>query len=267
MMKAETQSLLDPNDYKVFKSRKWISVGALLVVGVCMLLGLSWNGLDSERMSLLSLRKHEQVCNDGVQQESGYIELPHRKDDHYFYWFYESRNSPKTDPLVLWLTGIYIYDFKKCMIFLLFRVGGPGCSSMMALLTENGPCMIEKDVNLKRNPYSWNSKANVIWLDQPSGVGYSYGPLREFEHTETEVGENVFGFLKVWLRKHPEFYDREFYIFAESYGGHYAPAAAYYMYKRQASKDTAEDKFVKLTGMGIGNGLTDPMIQVFMKIR
>ena len=66
----------------------------------------------------------------------------------YFYWMFESRNDPKTDPLVLWLTG------------------GPGCSGMLALLNENGPCSIKKDpstgaLSEVNNPYSWTNNANV----------------------------------------------------------------------------------------------------------
>lgn len=39
-----------------------------------------------------------------VIQYSGYIDNL-ETDDHLFFWFFESRNSPSTDPLVLWLNG------------------------------------------------------------------------------------------------------------------------------------------------------------------
>lgn len=74
---------------------------------------------------------------------AGHITLANKKDDHYFYWFAESRGSPETDPLVLWLTG------------------GPGASSMIALFTENGPCSINSDLTTHYNPYAWNSNANM----------------------------------------------------------------------------------------------------------
>ena len=52
-----------------------------------------------------------------------------------FYWFFESRSAPATDPLVVWLTG------------------GPGCSSELALLQENGPFLINGTAEPVRNPY------------------------------------------------------------------------------------------------------------------
>ncbi|ANB12082.1 carboxypeptidase C [Sugiyamaella lignohabitans] len=61
---------------------------------------------------------------DSVKQYSGYINVGPSNEDHMFYWFFESRNKPQTDPVVLWLTG------------------GPGCSSLEALFFENGPCKL-----------------------------------------------------------------------------------------------------------------------------
>ncbi|RLN50292.1 hypothetical protein BBJ28_00019915 [Nothophytophthora sp. Chile5] len=184
------------------------------------------------------------VC--GVTNSTaGYVKLANKEDDHYFYWFYESRSSPETDPLVLWLTG------------------GPGSSSMFALLTENGPCSINPDLTTKFNPYAWNSNANVIWLDQPTGVGFSYGVQADKDYNETNVGENIYWFLQGFLEKHPQFKGRDFFVTGESYGGHYVPAAAHYIWK--TSKTSPSDdglSTINLKGLAIGNGLTNPLIQV-----
>ena len=77
---------------------------------------------------------------------SGLIDLEHKDD--MFYWWFESRNSTDSDPLVLWLTG------------------GPGCASEIALFYENGPYQFEDDgITLKSNPFSWNSNANLLYVD------------------------------------------------------------------------------------------------------
>ncbi|POM77935.1 Serine protease family S10, partial [Phytophthora palmivora] len=118
-------------------------------------------------------------------QDSGYIKLPNKVDDHYFYWFFESRSQPSTDPLVLWLTG------------------GPGCSSMMALLTENGPCHVLPDLSTRLNPYSWTNESNVVWLDQPTTVGFTYGDEQDADNSEDNVGENIYYFLQGFFEKDP----------------------------------------------------------------
>merc|ERR1712227_36951 len=97
------------------------------------------------------------LCDPNVQQHSGYIQFSgFHGDKSYFFWLLESRSNPTTDPLIVWLTG------------------GPGCSSQMALLKENGPCNINKYGNgTDLNKFSWTNKANVIWVDQPAGAGFS----------------------------------------------------------------------------------------------
>ncbi|EQC35172.1 hypothetical protein SDRG_07403 [Saprolegnia diclina VS20] len=177
-----------------------------------------------------------------VGQESGYIALPNKKDDHYFYWFFESRRNPEKDPLILWLTG------------------GPGCSSMLALLYENGPCVVTKDLKTQLNPLSWNNIANVIWLDQPTGVGFSYGDKDDYDMNENQVGENIWFFLQGWLAANPRFHGRDFYIFGESYGGHFVPAAAHAIFTRNPSVHD-DEQVIALQGIAIGNGLTDPIEQ------
>ena len=97
----------------------------------------------------------------------------------------ESQSNPSTAPFVVWLTG------------------GPGCSSTLALLTENGPCTVDSDgINTSPNPYSWNKEANVLWLDQPAGVGFSYG--QENDATEEMVSEDAYYFLQSFFQSHSE---------------------------------------------------------------
>ena len=96
----------------------------------------------------------------------------------YFFWFFESRSKPATDPVILWMTG------------------GPGCSSAIALFKENGPCTIQDDLTTKKNPFSWNSNASILYIDQPAGTGFSYGEDSDFDHNEEEVSRDMYNFLQ-----------------------------------------------------------------------
>ncbi|KAF0746491.1 hypothetical protein AaE_008106 [Aphanomyces astaci] len=142
---------------------------------------------------------------DTTKQLSGYFKIDGSKSKNYFYWFFESRNAPSTDPFVIWLTG------------------GPGCSSILALLGENG---------------------------------FSYGDTSEYDTDETMVGNDMYHFLQEFFQVHPEYAQNDFYVFGESYAGHYVPAVAHRIYIGN-QKDDGNPK-INLKGIGIGNGLTAP---------
>jgi cathepsin A (carboxypeptidase C) len=182
------------------------------------------------------------LCDANVKQHSGYFHVKSGVDKNYFYWFFESRSSPSTDPLVIWLTG------------------GPGCSSQLALMTENGPCTPSADGQTTvNNPFSWNTNSNIMWIDQPADVGFSYGQgISDVDHGEEEVGEDMYNFLQEFFTAHGEYLPNEFYVFGESYGGHYVPAISSRIFDGNNNK---EGLHINLAGLGIGNGLTDPVIQ------
>lgn len=76
----------------------------------------------------------------GVQQYSGYLSVG--EDMNMWFWFFAARNNPSSAPLALWLNG------------------GPGCSSMLGLFQENGPChFVNGSSEPSLNEYSWNAYA------------------------------------------------------------------------------------------------------------
>lgn len=183
----------------------------------------------------------ENLCDNTVKSLSGYFNIESGEDKNYFFWMFESRGNPSTDPLVMWLTG------------------GPGCSSQLALLSENGPCKVtENGRDTVNNPWSWNTNANIMWVDQPANVGYSYGKKVDNDSNEEEVAEDLYNFLQSFFNAHPEYADKEFFVFGESYGGHYAPSIASRIFQGNKNNDGLK---INLKGLGVGNGLTDPVIQ------
>jgi carboxypeptidase C (cathepsin A) len=182
-------------------------------------------------------------------QYSGYVEVNSTIGGNLFYWFFESQSNPSTDPLVMWLSG------------------GPGCSSAMSALNEHiGPYNVNDDgTELSPNEFSWNRNANVVFLDQPLGTGFSYmdKPLGHYVHSEEEMANYVYIFLQQFLGNDAlfsSFASREFFIFAESYGGHWAPSVA----KRvNAGNDAATPGTVRinLRGIAMGNGMTSTVEQ------
>ena len=52
--------------------------------------------------------------------------------------------------------------------------GGPGCSSLTGVLTEEGPVKFTNVTHkAEPKPYSWTNKTNMIWVAQPAGAGFS----------------------------------------------------------------------------------------------
>ena len=166
---------------------------------------------------------------------SGYVTAnkPSRK---LHYWFVESQNDPKNDPLVLWLNG------------------GPGCSSVMGMMTENGPFYINDDGHtLYENEYSWNKLANFIYLESPACVGFSYDEDSKFncKTGDTDNAESNYEALKNFFKKFPEYKDHDFFITGESYGGLYVPMLVEKILQNQDSYH------INLKGYAVGNGMSD----------
>ena len=80
---------------------------------------------------------------------------------------------------------------------------------------------------LRKNPYSWNLEANVLYIEQPAGVGYSFcdDSVNSYECSfdDNYAAEDNLKTLVAWYQKYPEFESNDLYISGESYAGIYVP--------------------------------------------
>ena len=113
-----------------------------------------------------------------------------------FYWLFESQRDASTDPLVLWMNG------------------GPGCSSLLGALTEHGPYRTA-GAALEPNEWSWNRQASVLYLEQPAGVGYSFGGSGA--SGDGVAAKDNLAFLRGFFLRHPALRSRPFFISGESH--------------------------------------------------
>ncbi|XWS37056.1 hypothetical protein CRYUN_Cryun19dG0010500 [Craigia yunnanensis] len=168
----------------------------------------------------------------GFQQFSGYVTVDNKKHKALFYYFVEAEIDPASKPLVLWLNG------------------GPGCSSLgVGAFSENGPFRPNGEV-LVRNDFSWNREANMLYLETPIGVGFSYSTNSSSYvavDDETTARDNLV-FLQRWYNKFPNYRKRDLFITGESYAGHYIPQLAKLMV--EVSK---KQNLFNLKGIALGN--------------
>ncbi|KAI8801367.1 Alpha/Beta hydrolase protein [Cladochytrium replicatum] len=198
----------------------------------------------------LRMRRNDdisQLCDPTVASFAGYFDVGDSK--HLFFWFFESRSSPETDPLLMWTNG------------------GPGCSSATGLFMELGPCRVEEGGNSTfYNPYGWNNKANIIFIDHPANVGWSYsdGSGSSVPKTSEEDARDLYFFFQILLQAIPELQLLDFHISGESYAGHYIPALAHEIVAMNDDIVEPDEDWrvhINLASVLIGNGITDALVQ------
>ncbi|KAK4590061.1 hypothetical protein RGQ29_020577 [Quercus rubra] len=173
--------------------------------------------------------------NVNFKHYAGYVSVNETKGRALYYWFYEATTQADERPLVLWLNG------------------GPGCSSVgYGATQEIGPFLLDTHGNgLKYNPYSWNTKANILFLESPVGVGFSYSnTTSDYINLGDEFTANdAYIFLHKWFLKFPSYRTHTFYIAGESYAGKYVPELA------ELIHDKNKDPFlyIDLKGILLGN--------------
>jgi serine carboxypeptidase-like clade 2 len=110
---------------------------------------------------------------------------------------------------------------------------------------------------LSRNKHAWNNLANVIFLESPAGVGFSYASNDTNNNDnvgDRRTAEDTFVFLLNWLERFPEYKGRDFYIAGESYSGHYVPQLATVI---EFMNELHGSTLINLRGIFVGNPYLD----------
>jgi len=139
----------------------------------------------------------------------------------------------------------------------IYLAGGPGASSMAPAFLANGPWIFSHpfahntDFQLIKNQWSWNRIANIVYLDQPRYVGYSYGN-GPYITSINEAGHDFLKWLLSFYKRYPEFKNRSLYLTGESFAGVYIAEYTHqilqYNYKHLKNK-------INLSGLFIQSGV------------
>ncbi|GJN31970.1 hypothetical protein PR202_gb20434 [Eleusine coracana subsp. coracana] len=187
---------------------------------------------ESDRVAFLP----GQPRSPAVSQFSGYVTVNERNGRALFYWFFEAHASPEQKPLLLWLNGgCEITQLLSCFkVKTTFSVVSEICILLMFGLLL--------------------SEANVLFLESPVGVGFSYtnttSDLNKLD--DRFVAEDTYNFLVNWFSRFPQYKSNDFYISGESYAGnsvatgHYVPQLAELVHER--NKHLERNQHINLKG-------------------
>ncbi|TXG59152.1 hypothetical protein EZV62_016981 [Acer yangbiense] len=186
-----------------------------------------------------------QPANVAFKQHSGYIVTDAQHGRALFYYFVEADSpNPLSLPLTLWLNG------------------GPGCSSLgFGAFMEHGPFQPGQNGLLLKNKYSWNLASNMLYVESPIGVGFSYSNTSSdyILWNDTTTAEDNLRFIVKWLEEFPQYKDSDFFLTGESYAGHYVPQLASLLMEYNKQPNITP---IKLKAIALGNPLLDLDISV-----
>lgn len=178
-----------------------------------------------------------------LKMHAGHIEVDSGHNGNLFFWHFQNRHIANRQRTVIWLNG------------------GPGCSSMDGALMEVGPYRLKDNHTLVYNEGSWDEFANLLFVDQPAGTGFSYVNTDSYLHELNEMSAQFVIFLERWFEVFPEYEKDDIYIAGESYAGQHIPYIAKAIQERnQGVREGGKPRW-NVRGLLIGNGWISPAEQ------
>lgn len=107
--------------------------------------------------------------------------------------------------------------------------------------------------------YRWNLKANVLFIEAPVGVGFSYSTTNSYNlNDDRTANENLLA-VQSFFTKFPEYLNNKMFITGESYAGVYVPTLAEAILK---ATEAGTYTGAKLTGIAVGNGCSGNQVGI-----
>ncbi|KAF7017872.1 hypothetical protein CFC21_031227 [Triticum aestivum] len=184
--------------------------------------------------------------------ETGYVEVDEDSGTELFYYFVESEAGGENVPFLLWLTG------------------GDHCSVLSGLAFEIGPFKFVVEPyngtipSLEINPNSWTKVAHILFVDSPTGAGFSFSKQPKGYHVgDLSSSLQLHEFLIKWIRDHPKFLSSPLYIGGDSYAGKIVPFIAQ---KISQGNEVGRRPLLNLKGYLVGNPKTGERIDESSKV-
>ncbi|EJU03037.1 alpha/beta-hydrolase [Dacryopinax primogenitus] len=174
---------------------------------------------------------------------AGYIALDDDKPDNQrrsFFWLFEAQNDAQNAPVILTIGG------------------GPGTTGLANPLFGQSHCLVAPNGTTKANPVPWSEHYNLLALDHPIGVGFSYGAG---VNNSRSAAYDVYDFLQKFFRLYPNLRPNKFVVSSGSYGGIYVPHIAHVIHEENkkvaAGRGQPGAKHINLDSLMISNPLSD----------
>ncbi|KAI2624870.1 alpha/beta-hydrolase [Hypoxylon sp. NC1633] len=175
---------------------------------------------------------------DLIKMHAGHIEITPEHNGNLFFWHFQNQHIANRQRTVIWLNG------------------GPGCSSEDGALMEIGPYRLKDENTLEYNNGSWSEFANLLFVDNPVGTGFSYVDTNSYVHELDEMAKQFVTFLEKWYKLFPDYEHDDIYLAGESYAGQHIPYIAKAILERNKLPQT--QVAWNLKGLLIGNGWISP---------
>lgn len=178
------------------------------------------------------------ATKDIPQMHAGQMLLEEDQNSHYFFWKFVDgdKHRDAANKTIFWFNG------------------GPGCLSLDGALMESGPFRIDDKAQVTYNKGSWHKLADLVFVDQPAGTGFSYG--KTYDNSMDSVVDHFLKFMDRYYEVFPEDKTNEIILAGESYAGQYIPNFGNALLKRNERIASGEEEGLplKLRGLMIGNG-------------